>query len=163
MPSFLDSYNASVLAIPAYLIRMYMLPVSFLPHALAVSVATRGNLLDWDNRSPRSNDMKAELKKRLPAETYAKYERMEACHANGMENLPLFMGAVILGNMAGLPQDELAMFSASFLATRVAYTAAYITTSTQAPTLVRSGLWIASVSLCFRTIIRAAGAMATEV
>jgi len=29
--------------------------------------------------------MKAELKKRLPAETYAKYERMEACHANGME------------------------------------------------------------------------------
>jgi len=50
-----------------------------------VSVATRGNILDWDNRSPRSNDMKAELKKRLPAETYAKYERMEACHANGME------------------------------------------------------------------------------
>ncbi|KAI4641644.1 hypothetical protein J4E93_007742 [Alternaria ventricosa] len=107
--------------------------------------------------------MKAELKKRLPAETYAKYERMEACHANGMENLPLFMGAVILGNMAGLPQGELASFSASFLAVRVAYTAAYITTSTQAPTLVRSGLWIASVSMCFRTIIRAAGAMATEV
>jgi hypothetical protein len=29
--------------------------------------------------------MKAQLKQRLPAETYAKYERMEACHANGME------------------------------------------------------------------------------
>jgi hypothetical protein len=29
--------------------------------------------------------MKAQLKQRLPAEAYAKYERLEACHANGME------------------------------------------------------------------------------
>jgi uncharacterized MAPEG superfamily protein len=73
------------------------------------------------------------------------------------------MGAVILGNMAGLPEDELAAFGTSFLAVRAAYTVAYITTSTQAPTLARSGLWIASVSICFRTLVRAAGAMASEV
>lgn len=64
--------------------------------------------------------------------------------------------------MTGLAQDELATFSTAFLAVRVAYTVAYITTSAQAPTLVRSGLWIAGVSMCFRTIIRAAGAMAIK-
>ncbi|KAL1791970.1 hypothetical protein ACET3X_009721 [Alternaria dauci] len=79
MFSYFDGYNASVLAIPAY----FML--SFLPHALAVNVATVGNVLTWDNRNPRSSDVKAQLKQRLPAASYAKYERMEACHANGME------------------------------------------------------------------------------
>jgi uncharacterized MAPEG superfamily protein len=64
--------------------------------------------------------------------------------------------------MAGLAQNELAKFGAWFLAVRIAYTVAYIMTSTQAPTLIRSSLWIAGVSLCFRTIIRAAGAMAAE-
>ena len=64
--------------------------------------------------------------------------------------------------MAGLGQNELAKFGAWFLTVRIAYTVAYITTSTQAPTLIRSSLWIAGVSLCFRTIIRAAGVMAAE-
>jgi hypothetical protein len=40
-----------------------------------------------DNRNPRSSDLKAKLKDRLGPETFAKYERAEACHANGMENL----------------------------------------------------------------------------
>ncbi|RYN94955.1 hypothetical protein AA0121_g181 [Alternaria tenuissima] len=161
MSPYFDSYNTSILVIPAYVIPRSC-PVTFLPHVLAINVATLGNFLTWDNRNPRSSDLKAQLKQRLPAVTYAKYERMEACHANGMENLPLFIGAVILGNMAGLAQNELAKFGASFLAVRIAYTIAYITTSTQAPTLIRSSLWIAGVSLCFRTIIRAAGAMAAE-
>ncbi|KNG51466.1 adp-ribosylation factor [Stemphylium lycopersici] len=34
--------------------------------------------------------MKAQLKQRIPAESYAMYERMEACHANGMETSPRF-------------------------------------------------------------------------
>lgn len=78
MSSFLGDYNASVLAIPAYVI------LSILPHSYALNVATRGDLTKWDNRNPRSTTMKAKLKERLDAETYAKYERLEACHANGM-------------------------------------------------------------------------------
>ncbi|CAA9958480.1 MAPEG domain containing protein [Pyrenophora teres f. maculata] len=150
---FPQGYNASVLAIPAYFI------LSFLPHALALYVATQGQLLTWDNRNPRSSDMKARLKQRIPAKTYATYERLEACHANGMENLPLFLGAVVLGNMAGLEEAELTKFVTSFLAVRLTYTVAYMTTCTQAPTLARSGLWITGVWMCFRTIIQAATAM----
>ena len=79
MPGLLDTYNPSLLAIPAYYI------MSVLPHSYAISVASQGDLKSWDNRNPRSSTMKAKLKERLDAETYAKYERLEACHANGME------------------------------------------------------------------------------
>ncbi|KAH7385624.1 hypothetical protein BKA66DRAFT_461661 [Pyrenochaeta sp. MPI-SDFR-AT-0127] len=153
MTSILDTYNPSILAIPAYYI------LSIVPHSLAINVASQGKLGAWDNRNPRSTDMKARLKQRLPGEVYAKYERLEACHANGMENLPLFASAVILGNLAGLKKDDLTTFVASFLAVRIAYTVAYITTKTQGPTFIRSGLWAAGMSLCFRTIIQAAKAL----
>lgn len=79
MPSLLDTYNPSILAIPTYYV------LSVLPHSYALNVATQGELSKWDNRNPRSSTMKAKLKERLPAEIFAKYERLEACHANGME------------------------------------------------------------------------------
>jgi hypothetical protein len=62
--------------------------------------------------------------------------------------------------MAGLKQEELTTFVSYFLAVRVAYTVAYVTTSTQGPTFIRSALFIAGLSLCLRTVIRAAAAMA---
>ncbi|KAF2706873.1 hypothetical protein K504DRAFT_459298 [Pleomassaria siparia CBS 279.74] len=156
MPGFFETYNPSIVAIPAY----YILSVA--PHSYALSVATQGKPLSWDNRNPRSTDMKAKLKERLPKDTYALYERAEACHANGMENLPLFAAAVILGNMGALQKDGLAGmtgFAATFLAVRVAYTASYLTTSTNGPTFLRSGLWIAGFSMCFRIIFKAAKAL----
>jgi hypothetical protein len=42
--------------------------------------------------------------------------------------------------MAGLKEAELTTFVSYFLAIHVAYTVAYITTSSQAPTFIRSGL-----------------------
>lgn len=153
MPSFLYTYNPSILAIPAYHI------LSVLPHSYALSVATQGKPLTWDNRNPRSSTMKAKLKDRLDPNTFALYERLESCHANGMENLPLFTAAVILGNLAGLKKEGLGGmngFAASFLAVRVAYTIIYVRTTTQGPTVLRSGLWVAGLGLCFRIILKAA-------
>jgi uncharacterized MAPEG superfamily protein len=37
---------------------------------------------------------------------YARFERAEAAHANGLENAPLFIGAVLAGNVAGLESCE---------------------------------------------------------
>lgn len=116
MPSFLDTQNPSILAIPAYYI------LSVLPHSYALAVASQGKLSNFDNRCPRSSTLKSKLKDRLDPETFAKYERAEACHANGMENLPLFATAVILGNMAGIKKEGfggLTGFAASFLAIRL--------------------------------------------
>lgn len=73
--------------------------------------------------------------------------------------MPLFASTVILGNMAGLRSEVLTKFVASFLAIRLAYTATYATTSTQGPTLIRTGLYFASVALCFQTLIEAAKAL----
>ncbi|ORY13688.1 hypothetical protein BCR34DRAFT_480590 [Clohesyomyces aquaticus] len=158
MTTFLGAYNTSILAIPAYHV------LSFLPHAYAAWVATKGNLVKWDNRNPRSTELHATLKEKLDAETYARYERAEACHANGMENLPLFATTVILGNLAGLKKDGLhgmTGFVSIYLGLRLAYTGVYLSTDTQGPTYIRSGIWIASVVLCFRVIADAAKKLGT--
>ncbi|KAF2866790.1 hypothetical protein BDV95DRAFT_631590 [Massariosphaeria phaeospora] len=156
MTSFIDAYNLSILAVPAY----YML--SIWPHLYAIEVASQGKLLEWDNRNPRSSELKSKLKDGLDADSYAKYERAEACHANGMENLPLFATAVILGNMAGLKREGLSGltgFAGLFLATRLVYTSVYLTHRTQGLTVVRTGLWAAGTGLCLRVIVKAANAL----
>ncbi|KAF2740030.1 hypothetical protein EJ04DRAFT_264229 [Polyplosphaeria fusca] len=156
MPSFFDTNNPSILAIPAAGV------LAFFPHAYSITIATHGKLLEWDNRNPRSTELKAKLKSDLDADAYARYERAEACHHNGMENMPLFCTAVVLGNMAGLKKqglDGLTGFAGMYLGVRLAYTAAYLTTKTQGPTLLRSGLWAASVGLCFRVLFKAAKAL----
>jgi uncharacterized MAPEG superfamily protein len=79
-----------------------------------------------------------------------------------MENLPLFAATVILGNLAGLKKDGvhgMTGFVGFYLALRLAYTGVYIGTDTQGPTSVRTGLWMASVGLCFRVIFEAAKAL----
>lgn len=60
----------------------------------------------WENRNSRGIDTVAMYKKVLPADVFAKYEKVEAAHKNGMENLPLFIGAVVLGNMAKLSPSK---------------------------------------------------------
>lgn len=156
MPSFFDTYNPSILAIPALHI------LSMLPHSYALSVATQGDLSRVDNRNPRSTSNKEKIRERLPAEDFALYERLEACHANGMENLYLFATAAILGNIAGLKKDGLGGltgFAASFLALRVAYTIVYISNKTQGLAFMRSAVWATGVGLCFRIIIKSAKAL----
>lgn len=95
----------------------------------------------------------------MPPDAYAKYERSEAAHANGMENLPLFATAMILGNIANLPQDELTKTAGTYLALRALYFINYIMTKKQEYTVIRTGLWVGSVALCLRTMIQAAKAM----
>ena len=66
----------------------------------------RANNNFWNNASPRSVEFLAACKKAVPAGVYARFERAEAAHANGLENAPLFIGAVLAGNVAGLEACE---------------------------------------------------------
>ncbi|KAF2196541.1 hypothetical protein GQ43DRAFT_445013 [Delitschia confertaspora ATCC 74209] len=159
MPSYLDPYNPSILAIPAYYV------LSLLPHMYAVHTATAGHPTKFDNRNPRSSTLKSSLKGTLDAETYAKYERAESAHANGMENLPLFATAVILGNMAGFKKDGiggLTGFAGAVLAVRAAYTVVYIGNKTQGLSVLRSSLWAVGTGLCLRVIVKAAKALGSR-
>ncbi|KAH7130609.1 hypothetical protein B0J11DRAFT_613205 [Dendryphion nanum] len=153
MPTFFDTHNPSILAIPVFHI------LSVLPHSYALFVASPNGVSTWDNRNPRSTTLRSKLQDKLDPERFAYYERLKACHANGMENLPLFATAVILGNLGGLGRGTMTRFAAAIIAIRLAYTATYATTNTQGPTVIRSGLWVVQVALCFRTLIKAAKAL----
>ncbi|KAL6706502.1 hypothetical protein ACN47E_005441 [Coniothyrium glycines] len=156
MSAFLSGYDLSVLAIPAFYV------LSMAPHIFAIRTATQGNMSRWDNRNPRSTTMKAKLQKQLSPDVFARYERYESCHKNGLESLPLFVSAVVLGNLAGLKRDEMSTFAASFLAVRLLYTVVYTTHTTQGMGGLRTGIWYVGSILCFRTIIRAAGALGSR-
>jgi uncharacterized MAPEG superfamily protein len=149
----LKTSNLSLLAIPAYYV------LSVLPHAYALTVATKGHPEQWDNTCPRSVTLKEKIKSQLSPAEYARYERAEACSANLYENLPLFASAIIVGNMAGLKREGwegLNGFAGAYLGLRIAYTLAYIGIGSSAPSYIRSGLWVASFSLCFRVFAQAA-------
>ena len=55
-----------------------------------------------DNANPRGTVVNAKIQKAIPADVYARWERAESAHKNLLENSPLFIGAVIVGNFAGL-------------------------------------------------------------
>lgn len=54
----------------------------------------------------RGVDTSAAYKKSIPADVFGRFERAEAAHHNLLENAPLFIGAVIVGNMMGLPASN---------------------------------------------------------
>ncbi|KZP01986.1 hypothetical protein FIBSPDRAFT_653964, partial [Athelia psychrophila] len=52
--------------------------------------------------------------------------RAKAAEANGFENLPVFVGAVLAANFSGVPVETLNTLSAAYLASRVIYNIVYI-------------------------------------
>jgi uncharacterized MAPEG superfamily protein len=147
------NYNISILAIPAYYI------MAVLPHFYAVNVVKKNDPTKWDNSRPRSQSMKEELKTKLSAEEYGRYERAEAASANAVENLPLFASAVIVANAAGMTKDGQAgldAFVGAWFAIRAAHSLSYIYISDSKMSYLRSALWIASLGLCFKVFGQAA-------
>ncbi|KAF4549141.1 Hypothetical protein D9617_23g005560 [Elsinoe fawcettii] len=159
--------NLAVISIPAYYI------LSILPHAFSISVATNGDMSKFDNRNPRSSTYVASLKEKLPAEQFAKYERCEAAHKNNLESFPLFASAVFIGLLAdgvgkgGILTGQTAgketlRFIYSFLAVRLAYNVAYVTTARNRYTWIRSSLWVAGLALVGGQFYRAAGILGEQ-
>jgi len=139
--------NFSILSVPAY----YVLSVLF--HTYAVLLASRGQPTKWDNHNPRSSSVESRIQENLDSDLYAKYERAEAAHANGMENLPIFAAAIVVGNMARLKGLE--KIAGIYLALRAIYSVVSIQASDNRYTLVRTGLWAASLGVCFNVFRRA--------
>ena len=155
MPEFaFNMANYSIYAIPAFVV------LALFPHAYATRIIKNANNKKWDNANPRSAALKENAKKSVPASIYARYERAEGAHANSMENLPLLIGAIILGNMAKLPVSTLNTVAGGYLALRVAYTYAYINTETIPYSGIRTALWGTSLGSLLYLIIRAGNKLA---
>jgi len=140
--------NYSVFALPAYYI------ISTLPHTFAITLIYKANNGKWDNSNPHSSNWKSKIQQSVPADVFAKYERAEAAHRNGMENLALFTGAIVLGNLAELPASTLNIFAAATLCLRVVYQGFYIYNTDVRRSFARTGMWITFVGMCFYMIVR---------
>ncbi|KAH6665601.1 hypothetical protein B0J14DRAFT_678935 [Halenospora varia] len=126
--------NLSFYSIPAYWF------LSLIPHSYAISVITKPNNGRWSNE--------VHLRKTIPADIYARYERSESASKNGFENLPIFVGAVLAGNFAKLGVMEMNVFVRSYLALRVLYTLIYVSVSKNGLSFARSAAWFTGTMLC---------------
>lgn len=52
--------------------------------------------------------------------------RGKAAHANGLENLALFSGAILAANVAGVPVNKVNSHALAYLISRVIYNAIYV-------------------------------------
>ncbi|KAI7484703.1 hypothetical protein KC351_g4324 [Hortaea werneckii] len=148
------SISLPVLTIPLYYI------LAIYPHGHASVIASKGNPKQLDNRNPKSSTMADSLRKRLSASELAAYERAESCHRNHLENMPLFVAAVLVGLLAEQRAGEgaigLSAFCTGWMVIRILYTANYIVTETQQWSYVRSLLYFAGTGWAFLTFYRAA-------
>lgn len=133
-----------------------------IPHNYAISIITSANNGNWDNSNPRSSNWDAAIKAKVPAEVFGRYERAGAAHSNGMENLPLFCTAVVLGNMAGLEARTLNAVAGLVLGLRAVYTWWYVVNSDMKKSYIRTPIWAASVLSCFYLIVKAGNVLSTH-
>lgn len=81
--------NYTLLTIPA------MWLTALAPHAWATPYVKRHNGGRFDNANFKTSAFAAKLAANVPADVLATYERAEAAHRNGLENLPLFAAGVL--------------------------------------------------------------------
>jgi uncharacterized MAPEG superfamily protein len=141
--------NLSFFAVPVFW------TLCMVPHTYAVLIMAKANNGRWNNSSPRSSNWDEVLRKSTPKEVYARYERGKAAHKNGMENLPIFVGAILAGNYAQLDTRTLNLFVTVFLFARVLYTIVYISISSNRYSFIRSTIWFLSTSMCMGIFIKA--------
>ncbi|KAK8041874.1 hypothetical protein PG993_006397 [Apiospora rasikravindrae] len=135
---------------------------------MVVGAETYGKMLavkQLDNANPREfhETIRKSEKSRQDLGTGARREetkgrilRSKAAASNGYETLPLFTGAVIASNIAGVPVSTINLLSFAYLGSRALYNFTYIHLQDNrkfAP--ARSLLWMASVGCWFTLYIQA--------
>ncbi|KAF2476180.1 uncharacterized protein BDR25DRAFT_277172 [Lindgomyces ingoldianus] len=146
--------NYSIYSIPVYWF------LALVPHAFAVQLMKGANNKKWDNANPRGADANAKYQKAVPNQIWCKFERAEAAHKNMLESAPLFIGAILAGNIAGLPKSTLNTAAGAYLGLRVAYIAIYINVANQKLSMLRSATWAISTGVLFRLLIQAGNKLA---
>ena len=85
------------------------------------------------NVYPRDDLSKANL----PPTDLARLKRQEAAHKNGLENFPLFVAAMIVGNEAGLEAGTLNFVGVGYVVSRCVYSWLYVNVTTEKKSLAR--------------------------
>ena len=147
------SFNLPLMTIPLYF------ALALYPHLRAATIATKGDLTLQDTRNPNGSENAAKIKKRLSPREFAAYERAKRCHANHLENGPIFVAAIFAGLLAekvGEGQVGLNAFAIGWMVVRVLYTVNYLTTETKMWSYLRTVLYNIGLLWAFVVIGRAA-------
>ncbi|MCJ1481793.1 hypothetical protein MMC06_001952 [Schaereria dolodes] len=145
--------NYSIYAIPLYFI------LALLPHSYAIALIKGASNGRWDNANPRAPGTHARIRQRVPVAVLARFERAEAAHQNGMENLAVFAVAVVLGNMAGLGTEMLNGVAAAVVLLRAGYNVVYVCVAGNRWSYARTGLWALMTGLCLWEMMAAGNAL----
>jgi len=136
---------------------LYSIPVvwftSFYP--MNMKFALIDKYMGYNNVQPRANTKKIFESETIPKGVAARAERLEGAHLNGNEILPMWIGAVLAGNFAGVPNETLNTASAVFIALRVTYNYIYTNTTTAPASWFRTAVWFSSMGVPIYLLVKA--------
>ncbi|KAF2623548.1 hypothetical protein BU25DRAFT_434119 [Macroventuria anomochaeta] len=157
-----STLNYPLLSIPAYYV------FSIIPHIYANSILG-ANGYKVNNANPKASLSPDAVKGKVPDAIFQKYQRAENAQNNNLEQLPLYVAAVLasiiaervtakgLGN-AVVDNDVtgLTTFIGTFMAIRTAYVVSYINIADHGKSFIRSTLWAIGAGLSGYQIYKAA-------
>jgi uncharacterized MAPEG superfamily protein len=146
-------------SIPLLSIPIYYL-LAAVPHGYAVFGPGAAAFKSRDNSNPHGTSNQTLLKKHLSPRDYAAYERAERCHANALENMPLFVAANFAGLLAekagGKGSVGVDAYAVGFLVVRALHTVFYLRIESHAWSNLRTMAYLIGVVWSFVVIARAA-------
>lgn len=148
------AFKLAVLSIPAY----HM--IAIIPHIYAQYISMQGTAGRLHNNNPRSVLITERLRKTLPPQQFAKWERAKASHYNTTENAPLFVATIFACLLAeqqeGADQTGADTFAIAYVLLRALFVLIYCTTETERWSYVRSFLFTFANFWAFVVLCRSA-------
>ncbi|KAF8192640.1 hypothetical protein K438DRAFT_853076 [Mycena galopus ATCC 62051] len=141
---------------------MYSIPAvwltAFLPATMKIILIqkTRG----YPNLAPRQATSQVTTDKGIPPAVAARILRMEGAHLNGYENFPIWIAAVLAGNIARLDNYTLNVVSLLYIGGRITYNYIYFNQATEFQSWLRTGVYFGTLSLPMYVLFKAAAKIA---
>ncbi|KAJ5086263.1 hypothetical protein NUU61_007570 [Penicillium alfredii] len=127
-----------------------------------VLMSTRGSKFRYgidNNVAPREDLSKygeaAVQAGKLSRSTLNKLKRQEAAHANAVEGYPLFVAAIILSVLAGVPNETINTIGVWYTASRIAFSLAYSYIESKPLSFLRSVVWWSGNISCITGLVLA--------
>ncbi|THH04393.1 hypothetical protein EW145_g5550 [Phellinidium pouzarii] len=134
---------------------MHTLEVSTEIFSLSLQYFLIDKTIGYNNLQPRSNTKRLVEDSCIPREVALRVERLEGAHLNGNEVLPLWIGAVLAGNQAGISNETMNAASVGFIVSRFLYNYVYINHTTSSLSWLRSALFFTGLGFPMYLFVKA--------
>ncbi|KIP07215.1 hypothetical protein PHLGIDRAFT_127762 [Phlebiopsis gigantea 11061_1 CR5-6] len=141
---------------------LYSIPVvwatAFVPNF--IKFLKMSNSIGYKNAMPRSNMASLKESQKVTQEYKDHLAKLNGAHENGMENLSLWIGAVLAGYYAGLPHETLNKFAVGYVGLRILYNIVYVKQRTEAQANIRSAVFFTALGLPLTLLIKSGNKLA---